>query len=382
MSKDDESDEGEEERDDGDEEEEEEEGERDDEDQEEEDSEEEVVEPIFTHQEFTKAPKSRRTLGSAILPLDNLVSEFKFQKAVWKKVMKFANASTTIEDLRTYFSIVRHVPDPLELGDDSATFQYMLKTAVKMGDPAVNLLIELPDDGSNLNDEPETAKNKKKGRKSEVPSEKDINPTNASINLKIQLLRNKWICNDADGSQYCWPHPEGKHVPLSHTHFRTWAAAWEQNECDSDKPPNHHPFDLKAIGTPSLLQQRIAAQANTRNGNFPVINNHFTIPDALLELLPRAAQPPASAPVLAFATAPLSDMLLPVGTEPGPKLLIADFCRAYELDDSVLKKLADEGYKTTASFRFVLLQDLVRMSFRSGEIAELREAVMQWAVRR
>ena len=61
--------------------------------------------------------------------------------------MKFANASTTMDDLRTYFSIVRHVPDPLELGDDSATFQYMLKTAVKMGDPAVNLLIELPDDG-------------------------------------------------------------------------------------------------------------------------------------------------------------------------------------------------------------------------------------------
>ncbi|KAJ7222462.1 hypothetical protein GGX14DRAFT_558562 [Mycena pura] len=188
MRSDDEGDEGGEDRDDGEEEEKEE---------EEEEPEEEVVEPIFTHQEFTKAPKSHHMLGSAILPLDNLVSEFKFQKAVWKK--------------------------------------------------------------------------------------------------------------------------------------------------------------------------RIAVQANSRNGTSPVINNHFTIPSALLELFPHAAQSQlVPAPVSASTTAPLKDMLLSVGTEPGPKLLIADLCKAYELDDSVLNKLADEGYKTTASFCFVSLQDLERMSFHSG----------------
>lgn len=84
---------------------------------------------------------------------------------------------------------------------------------------------------------------------------------------------------------------------------------------------------------------------------------------------------PTSVPASAFA-----DMLLPPNTNCGMKISVTEFCRIHQLDDSILHKLTNEGYKTTAAFRYVSLKDLEKINFLSGEIAELREAVREWAV--
>ncbi|KAJ7215828.1 hypothetical protein GGX14DRAFT_562284 [Mycena pura] len=359
---------------------------------------------VYSKKEFKKSNKNRRATASGILKLDNSLSEYKFCRAVYKKVRKLASVVASEDNTRILFTIARSVPNPIELDDESTTFEHMMETASGMTKPAVTLAVVL-DDGNETSssDEKDAEKTTKNRKKSKVPSEKDIDPANASINLKIQLLRNKYICNAADGSDHCYVNENGKHIPLGHSHFRTWAAAMEDGTCTDEAPPNHHLFDENAPSQSSLLQRRIAAQANARAPATPVINNHFTIPDALLNFLPRTDQdrlPPltlapasASTPALAPAPTPvsasipasvpasaISDTLLPPGTNCGMKISVTEFCRIHQLDDSILHKLTNEGYKTTATFRYVSLKDLETINFLSGEIAELREAVREWAV--
>ncbi|KAJ7227494.1 hypothetical protein GGX14DRAFT_556044 [Mycena pura] len=359
---------------------------------------------VYSKKEFKKSIKNRRATASGILKLDNSLSEYKFCRAVYKKVRKLASVVASEDNTRILFTIARSVPNPIELDDESTTFEHMMETASVMTKPAVTLAVVL-DDGNETSssDEKDAGKATKTRKKSKVPSEKDIDPANASINLKIQLLRNKYICNTADGSDHCYVNENGKHIPLGHSHFRTWAAAMKDGTCTDEAPPNHHLFDENAPSQSSLLQRRIAAQANARALATPVINNHFTIPDALLNFLPRtdqdrlppltlapaSASTPASAPAPALVSASIpasvpasaiSDTLLPPGTNCGMKISVTEFCKIHQLDDSILHKLTNEGYKTTATFRYVSLKDLERINFLSGEIAELREAVREWAV--
>ncbi|KAJ7930351.1 hypothetical protein B0H13DRAFT_2309593 [Mycena leptocephala] len=114
----------------------------------------------------------------------------------------------------------------------------------------------------------------------------------------------------------------------------------------------------------------------------PVINNTFTIPDALLETdpsfqitVPAAASPP---PV----TQPLHEqvMILPSNTKVGDPITIAEFCLRYDLDESIATKLGANGYRKAAAFKFMQLKDLVPMGFLPGDIAELRDAIQQWVV--
>jgi hypothetical protein len=64
----------------------------------------------------------------------------------------------------------------------------------------------------------------------------------------------------------------------------------------------------------------------------------------------------------------------------GEQMSITMFCITSGLDDSIAEKFAKNGYKTTASLRFIELKDLPLIQFLPGEIAELREAVREWAV--
>ncbi|KAJ7773785.1 hypothetical protein B0H14DRAFT_340488 [Mycena olivaceomarginata] len=73
-------------------------------------------------------------------------------------------------------------------------------------------------------------------------------------------------------------------------------------------------------------------------------------------------------------------MLLPPNTQPGQPMLISMFCIEYNLDDSILDKLTANRYKNASAFRFIRLMDLEKMEFLPGDIAELQDAVRQWAV--
>jgi hypothetical protein len=59
---------------------------------------------------------------------------------------------------------------------------------------------------------------------------------------------------------------------------------------------------------------------------------------------------------------------------------ITTFCVIANLDNAIAEKFAANGYRTTAAFRFIELKDLPLIQFLPGEIAELREAVQEWAV--
>lgn len=73
-------------------------------------------------------------------------------------------------------------------------------------------------------------------------------------------------------------------------------------------------------------------------------------------------------------------MLLPSPLSDGPNLTVQDFCATYELDHAIHKRLLDNGYRRTRSFKHIEIEDLKAMGFMRGDIAELKEAVYLWAV--
>jgi hypothetical protein len=107
----------------------------------------------------------------------------------------------------------------------------------------------------------------------------------------------------------------------------------------------------------------------------PTINVSF---DGLADLLRPAPAPTAAAALPHHANEP--HMLLPPNTQPGEPMSISMFCVAYSLDDSILEKLTTNRYKNASAFRFIRLMDLEKMEFLPGDIAELQDAVRQWAV--
>ncbi|KAF8177513.1 hypothetical protein K438DRAFT_1845453 [Mycena galopus ATCC 62051] len=348
---------------------------------------------FFATSDMSKLGKKPQPKGSSILKLLDNITFDRFEQKLLAKFCKLAKIAVPPEDdeLDIKFQVPRQVVNYVSLDDEDA-YKHMIASALRGQNPSANIAISYLEDktASKSDVEEEKAAGKKKaGKKSKVPSENDISPVNAEINAKIALLRTKYTCHDNDGSDFCWPSPEdGKHVALGHPHFNMWAAAWAHGNGDEETPPNHAIFSghgNSGLASKSLLQRRAAGaatnQASTATG--PTIHNNFTIPDGLLDLFrPTATAVPQPAP----APAPLTQthepqlMLLPRGMNVGPQMPIATFCNITNLDDAIAEKFATNGYRTTAAFRFIELKDLPLIQFLPGEIAELREAVREWAV--
>jgi hypothetical protein len=64
----------------------------------------------------------------------------------------------------------------------------------------------------------------------------------------------------------------------------------------------------------------------------------------------------------------------------GNKLDIPTFCKSFDLDDNIGKKLLDNGYWSTQTFIHIKEEQLEKMGFLLGEIAELKVTVREWAV--
>ena len=64
---------------------------------------------------------------------------------------------------------------------------------------------------------------------------------------------------------------------------------------------------------------------------------------------------------------------------PGIDMPIADFWDAFELMDSVKDKLIENKYFFSCILLFITIKDLDEMSFRTGEIAMLRDTVDRWS---
>ncbi|KAJ7807055.1 hypothetical protein B0H14DRAFT_3765172 [Mycena olivaceomarginata] len=342
---------------------------------------------FFSVSDMSKLGKKPQPKGSSILKLLNNITFARFE---WKVLAKFCHLAKIVvapEDgeVDVKFQVPRQVVNYVSLDDEDA-YKHMVSAALRGQNPSVNLAISYSEDKTPKSDvEEEKAVTRKKiGKKSKVPSENDVSPVNAEINAKIALLHTKYTCHDNDGSDFCWVSPEdGKHIALGHAHFNMWAAAWAHGSGDDETPPNHAIFSSNGnsgLASKSLLQRHAAAtasQASTVTGPTIHTHNNFTIPDQLLNFFrPAGALQPA--PI----TQPYEPQLtlLPPGMNVGQQMPITTFCVIANLDDAIAEKFATNGYRTTAAFRFIELKDLPLIQFLPGEIAELREAVREWAV--
>ncbi|KAJ6545824.1 hypothetical protein DFH09DRAFT_1508674 [Mycena vulgaris] len=347
---------------------------------------------IFSSREMRKPVKKRHASFTGYLKLLENTTFRAFDRKLRAKVGSLAQLadSPEVDEIRTNFQVPRHVSISMEL-DDVDSYTHMLDNAKKCKDPTANLAIELLQNSvaeqSDSDDAPKTKG--KKGKKSKIPTENDILPANKAINDQIAILRNKWTCHTNHGSDYCWISGEEKeHIPLGNPHFNAWAAGIENGACDTDTPPNHKLFNKNGnsahLAPPTLLQRRAAAANQAPHSAGPVIHNNFTFLDALLEIFRPNGIAPAPAPAAnhAATSGPVQDQitLLPPHTQVPGRLPITDFCSIYELDNSIRDKLVANGYRNASVFYLIKLGELPAMGFLPGEIAELQDAVQQWAI--
>ncbi|KAJ7462520.1 hypothetical protein FB451DRAFT_1180812 [Mycena latifolia] len=338
---------------------------------------------VFSAKQCAKPVKKRSADYTGFMKLTDTTSLHAFDRKLLSKITSIARLGIAPDEdeFRTTFTIPRHVLLPLEI-DDLDAYNHMVTNAKKCKDPTVNLAIEFTQTPL----ETASDKDQKKGKKSKIPSENDILPGNKSINDQIGILRNKWTCNVNGCSDFCWISGDDKdHIPLGHTHFNVWASAILNGACTTDTPPNHKLFDLKGnaaqLAPPTLLQRRAAANQPAVPAA-PVINNSFSFPDGFIELLRPNTGPNSPAPPVQSAAPPSHehDMLLPPNTQAPFRLSVNDFCAQFDLDNSIRDKLTANGYKNAGVFYLIKLSELISMDFLPGEIAELRDAVRQWAV--
>ncbi|KAJ7861087.1 hypothetical protein B0H14DRAFT_3619924 [Mycena olivaceomarginata] len=308
---------------------------------------------FFSVSDMSKLGKKPQPKGSAILKLLDNITFARFERKVLAKFCALAKIVVPPEDeeVEVKFQVPRQVVNYVSLDDEDA-YKHMVTAALRGQNPSVNLAISYSED--------------KVAPKSDVEEEKTTSKKNQA----------------RKASDFCWVSPEdGKHIALGHPHFNMWAAAWAHGNGDDETPPNHAIFSgngNSGLASKSLLQRRAAAatsQASTATG--PTIHNNFTIPDQLLNFFR-----PAGAPQPAPITQPYEPQLtlLPPGMNVSQQMPITTFCVIANLDDAIAEKFAVSGYRTTAAFRFIELKDLPLIQFLPGEIAELREAVWEWAV--
>jgi hypothetical protein len=77
---------------------------------------------------------------------------------------------------------------------------------------------------------------------------------------------------------------------------------------------------------------------------------------------------------------PSSQSLIPPHLQPGIKQDITTFCQAHGLSKQVLEKFRAHAYTGMQAFRYIDVQELKELGFKPGEIVDLKEAVLEWAV--
>jgi hypothetical protein len=143
-----------------------------------------------------------------------------------------------------------------------------------------------------------------------------------------------------------------------------------------EKPPNHEvfhdvPTHAQSASSP-LLERRLQNMKNgAQNSATPVIHVH----------IPGATQAGPSIPSDAPSSSsmPPSTAKLLKHPKMGPDLNVEQFCLLYDLGTEILKRLKENGYQKTKTFKHITIAQLQEMSFKHGEIASLQDAVDEWA---
>ncbi len=68
--------------------------------------------------------------------------------------------------------------------------------------------------------------------------------------------------------------------------------------------------------------------------------------------------------------------LIPTTHTPGPRLDIEAFINFYQLPFSIYQVFIDNAVTETHAFSYMMTDDLTRMSFKFGEVIDLKEAIL------
>jgi hypothetical protein len=164
-----------------------------------------------------------------------------------------------------------------------------------------------------------------------------------------------------------------------------------------EMPPSITLFDAisarKLVSKSPILQAHLDQIAKSKlaqtptvptSGNAPVIN--FVLPN---NVYPPFVQQPTfpfgnvaptgQAPALQSCSSATS--LILAGYRAGPKQLIHEFCRSHGLSDSILERFKENAFTSTHTFHHLNDSDLQAMSFKPGEIIDIKDAIEEWAIK-
>jgi hypothetical protein len=144
------------------------------------------------------------------------------------------------------------------------------------------------------------------------------------------------------------------------------------------------------VGQVSALLER-RARSNTQLAPLPTaptMNFNLNIPAEIVTLLRPHAPPPAAdtqliaqdpGPVLQPLPVVSNTMLISSDRLPGPELSLADFCSKYGLTNGISQKLDENGYAGSHTFEYASWDEMRDVGLKSGEIAQLKHAIMKWS---
>ncbi|KAJ7608410.1 hypothetical protein FB45DRAFT_1067497 [Roridomyces roridus] len=70
--------------------------------------------------------------------------------------------------------------------------------------------------------------------------------------------------------------------------------------------------------------------------------------------------------------------LLPASCKGLPSLPMVEFCLAYDLDEDVLKRLREQGFKMSGALYGLKDEDLMKVGFKLGHVAEVKRALREF----
>ncbi|KAJ7196225.1 hypothetical protein GGX14DRAFT_403426 [Mycena pura] len=358
---------------------------------------------VYTSQQMKKSKSSRGAPATEIVTLKSDRSWSTLKSQIRSHIS--VALDQPFPELRHYnvsFTVPRQVSDPILLLDE-IKYKYMVKKALSIQkSPNAKSVVEPKESKTDKENadtmaDSDSSKSKKKKKTKvtsfviEIPHSRDILPGNVALNEKIGELRERWQCptpGGACGSEHCfYNEADPEHLPLSHAHMASWAAAMASKVfADVNTPPNNQLFDrvssaARAAQSP-LLQRRLelreqSAAKNTSTA--PQVNINF--PPKFLNLVrpTPAVQPTPAVPVGPNPPHSTTDALIPFPRIVGDDLSINMFCMQYDLDFGIADLFDQNKFKRTSELEFVGLHDLKEMGFARGEIAGLQIAIRKWS---
>ncbi|KAF8877867.1 hypothetical protein BD779DRAFT_1613105 [Infundibulicybe gibba] len=347
-----------------------------------------------------KKDLKKRNGTNTYIKLDDNEPFDTFKAQVLVRIEKYLKPSKL--DFSNYdisFSIPRISPSPIAVAQEE-DYKVLLERIAKHKDRSANVYVQeklkaqskrskenmrAGDEGESCETSEDDEKPKKRRGRSQRAS--DIDGANTPHNDNIKALRMHWACHKKPGcsSEFCFVNPtDSTHFQLGHSHFDVWAAAMLKGEqfATLNTPPHHHLFNALSnnqLGQLSPLLERRLRGTSASAPSAPVIN--FNVPAELFGAFrPPPVDPAPGRPGPSPLTPATSPMLLPSSRNPGPRIPLAEFCTLYDLSENIRSRLDEQGYIGSHTFRFAELQELKdAVGLKSGEIAQLKDAVFQWS---